>query len=101
MGIYDMIYYECIYCNKKTRAQTKIIGYNASRMFFIGDKISNKKLANCTLLLKDGCEHCKKHNAIVIRSYKIVGVAKEELATVKEELFGEWKEIKQKEDELK
>ncbi len=74
MGDYDIIRIKCGKCGKNMESQTKILGNNNLTIFKVGSKITNKKIDNHSIKLKEKCLFCAKENIIVIEDMKITMV---------------------------
>lgn len=78
MGLFsfDQVTVECIYCEKPTRAQTKLLGDCKLDNLIEGDIISKDIFADCILELKSNCEHCNNKIRLVISNKEIIKTTK-------------------------
>lgn len=74
MGDYDIIRIKCGKCGRKMESQTKILGDSNYTFFKVGSKITNKKIDNHSIRLKEKCPFCAKENIIIIENMKLTKV---------------------------
>ena len=74
MGDYDLVRIKCGGCGRNTESQTKILGNNDLTIFKLGSKITNERLNNHSIKLKNKCPFCARENIIRIEKMKIVEV---------------------------
>ena len=92
MGMYDTIQLTCIFCEKETESQTKLLGSDMLQIIQVGDNVT-EEFGDCIFQLKSDCSNCENPLKIIIEKGIFKEVTKDE-PNIIEDIFSQYQDLR-------